>query len=58
MPATQFDAAATAHHTPTDRDRAVDAARLAALVVVMFGHCALLLATIDSHGVRIANLRS
>ncbi|POY03041.1 acetyltransferase [Mycobacterium kansasii] len=56
MPATQFDAAATAHHTPADRDRAVDVARLGALVVVMFGHCALLLATIDSHGVRIANL--
>ncbi|KUI38138.1 acetyltransferase [Mycobacterium sp. IS-1496] len=38
------------------RDRAVDVARLAALVVVMFGHCALLLATIDSGGVRIGNL--
>jgi hypothetical protein len=38
------------------RDRAVDVARLAALVVVMFGHCALLLATIDSRGVRIGNL--
>jgi hypothetical protein len=42
--------------TPHDRDRAVDVARLAALVVVMFGHCALLLATIDSSGLRIANL--
>jgi hypothetical protein len=41
--------------TPT-RDRAVDVARLAALVVVMFGHCALLLATIDGRGVHIGNL--
>ncbi|WP_310786455.1 acyltransferase family protein [Mycobacterium sp. Z3061] len=38
------------------RDRAVDVARLTALVVVMFGHCALLLATIDSGGIRIGNL--
>lgn len=38
------------------RDRAVDVARLAALVVVMFGHCALLLATIDDRGLRVANL--
>jgi surface polysaccharide O-acyltransferase-like enzyme len=42
--------------TVRGRDRAVDVARLAALVVVMFGHCALLLATIDSSGVRIGNL--
>ena len=42
--------------TPPDRDRAVDVARLGALVVVMFGHCALLLATIDSSGLRIGNL--
>ncbi len=42
--------------TTSTRDRAVDVARLAALVVVMFGHCALLLATIDSDGVRIGNL--
>jgi hypothetical protein len=42
--------------TPADRDRAVDVARLGALVVVMFGHCALLLATIDSAGLRIGNL--
>ncbi|MCH9709759.1 MAG: acyltransferase [Actinomycetia bacterium] len=41
---------------PAGRDRAVDVVRLAALVVVMFGHCALLLATIDSGGVRIGNL--
>jgi surface polysaccharide O-acyltransferase-like enzyme len=38
------------------RDRAIDVARLAALVVVMFGHCALLLATIDTNGLRIGNL--
>lgn len=42
--------------TVTARDRAIDVARIAALVVVMFGHCALLLATIDSGGVRIGNL--
>lgn len=34
----------------------MDVVRLIALVVVMFGHCALLLATIDSRGVRIGNL--
>ena len=39
-----------------ERDRAVDVARLGALVVVMFGHCALLLATIDGSGLRIGNL--
>ena len=38
------------------RDRAVDVARFTALVVVMFGHCALLLATIDGDGVQIGNL--
>ncbi|MGB3483294.1 MAG: acyltransferase [Mycobacterium sp.] len=38
------------------RDRAVDVARIAALIVVMFGHCALLLATIDDSGVHIGNL--
>jgi surface polysaccharide O-acyltransferase-like enzyme len=38
------------------RDRAVDVARLGALVVVMFGHCALLLATIDAGGLHIGNL--
>jgi hypothetical protein len=42
--------------TASGRDRAVDVARLAALVVVMFGHCALLLATIDDRGLRIGNL--
>lgn len=41
---------------PPGRDRAIDVARLAALVVVMFGHCALLLATIDTRGVRIGNI--
>jgi len=34
----------------------VDVARLAALVVLMFGHCALLLATINGGGVHIGNL--
>ncbi|OBK31596.1 acetyltransferase [Mycobacterium asiaticum] len=43
-------------NTKRQRDRAVDVARLTALVVVMFGHCALLLGTIDSSGVRIGNL--
>src|SRR5215218_5923584 len=50
------DARAVAESTKPDRDRAVDVARLAALVVVMFGHCALLLATIDTSGLRIDNL--
>src|SRR5262245_16872692 len=39
-----------------DRDRAVDVARLGALLVVMLGPCALLLATIDASGLRIGNL--
>lgn len=46
----------TGRPTKPDRDRAIDVARLGALVVVMFGHCALLLATIDAGGVRIGNL--
>ena len=50
------DARTVAANTPASRDRAVDVARLAALVVVMFGHCALLLATIDSGGLWIGNL--
>jgi surface polysaccharide O-acyltransferase-like enzyme len=50
------DARKIAGDTPPSRDRAVDIARLAALVVVMFGHCALLLATLDSDGLRIGNL--
>lgn len=41
---------------PPGRDRAVDVARLGSLIVVMFGHCALLLATIDGRGVRIGNI--
>jgi surface polysaccharide O-acyltransferase-like enzyme len=45
-----------ADNTPPSRDRAVDVARLGALVVVMFGHCALLLATIDGGGLHIGNL--
>src|SRR3954452_13069314 len=47
---------AVADDTAPLRDRAIDVARLAALVVVMFGHCALLLATIDTGGLRIGNL--
>ena len=50
------DANTVAENTAPTRDRAVDVARLAALVVVMFGHCALLLATIDTDGLRIGNL--
>ena len=50
------DASTLAATTKPDRDRAVDVARLTALVVVMFGHCALLLATIDSGGLWIGNL--
>ncbi|MCT7662072.1 acyltransferase family protein [Mycobacterium deserti] len=50
------DARTVSDATPATRDRAVDVARLAALVVVMFGHCGLLLATIDSDGLRIGNL--
>ena len=49
------DARRVAEDTPSARDRAVDVVRLAALVVVMFGHCALL-ATIDTDGLRIGNL--
>ncbi len=50
------DASTVAENTAPSRDRAVDVARLAALVVVMFGHCALLLATIEADGLRIGNL--
>ncbi|BBY30031.1 acyltransferase family protein [Mycolicibacterium sediminis] len=53
---TSSDPRVAADGTRLGRDRAVDVARLAALVVVMFGHCALLLATIDSRGLRIGNL--
>lgn len=52
LPDTRNDATSA----PPTRDRAIDVARLAALVVVMFGHCALVLATIDDKGVRIGNL--
>jgi hypothetical protein len=50
------DARRVAEDTPSARDRAVDVVRLAAMVVVMFGHCALLLATIDTDGLRIGNV--
>jgi hypothetical protein len=50
------DLRAAAANTPSGRDRAIDVVRLAALVVVMFGHCALLLATIDTRGVRVGNI--
>lgn len=50
------DRSLIAEDTLPGRDRAVDVARLAALVVVIFGHCALLLATIDTSGLRIGNL--
>jgi hypothetical protein len=49
-------AGAAADVAKPERDRAVDVARLGALVVVMFGHCALLLATIDAGGVEIGNI--
>ncbi|HET7665545.1 MAG TPA: acyltransferase, partial [Mycobacterium sp.] len=50
------DAHAVAEITPASRDRAVDVARIGSLLVVMFGHCALLLATIDAGGLRVGNL--
>lgn len=50
------DAPTIADDAAPVRDRAVDVARLGALIVVMFGHCALLLATIDAGGLRIGNL--
>ncbi len=56
MPLTKPLPATSAHPTAPTRDRAIDVARLGALVMVMFGHCALLLATIDASGVRIGNL--
>ncbi len=56
MPPATFMASPSGVVTDRNRDRAVDVARLTALIVVMFGHCALLLATIDSSGVRIGNL--
>ena len=56
LPKSNSDAPTIADDSAPVRDRAVDVARLAALVVVMFGHCALLLATIDAGGLRIGNL--
>jgi surface polysaccharide O-acyltransferase-like enzyme len=58
MPLTKLgtDLRRCADDTSPGRDRAVDVARLAALMVVMFGHCALLLATIDTDGLHIGNL--
>lgn len=50
------DSSRTPAGTRPGRDRAVDVARLTALLVVMFGHCALLLATIDTGGLHIGNL--
>ena len=41
--------------TAPDRDRSIDVARLSALLVVMFGHCTMLLATITADGVQIGN---
>ncbi len=41
--------------TPVTRDRAIDVARLASLLVVMVGHCVLLLATITPSGVWVGN---
>ncbi len=50
------DAPTVADDSAPVRDRAIDVARIGALLVVMFGHCALLLATIDTGGLRIGNL--
>ncbi len=41
--------------TAPDRDRSIDVARLGALLVVMFGHCTMLLATISADGIHIGN---
>lgn len=41
--------------TPNTRDRAIDVARLGSLVVVMLGHCVLLLATVTDGRVWIGN---
>ena len=56
MPLTDSTSQTAERSAKRDRDRAVDVARIGALLVVMFGHCALLLATIDDTGVRIGNL--
>lgn len=41
--------------TPDTRDRAIDVARILSLLVVMFGHCVLLLATVTPSGVWVGN---
>lgn len=56
MPHTVPGTPPAASPTAPTRDRAVDVARIGALLIVIFGHCALLLATIDASGVRIGNL--
>lgn len=55
MPRLLPDFRAVIDGTAPDRDRSIDVARLGALLVVMFGHCALLLATITADGVQIGN---
>ncbi|TXH27514.1 MAG: acyltransferase [Mycobacterium sp.] len=55
MPRLLPDFRAVIDGTAPDRDRSIDVARLSALLVVMFGHCALLLATITADGVQIGN---
>ncbi|BDD82407.1 acetyltransferase [Tsukamurella pulmonis] len=47
--------AAVLDGTPDARDRAIDVARFASLLVVMFGHCVLLLATVTPSGVWVGN---
>jgi fucose 4-O-acetylase-like acetyltransferase len=41
--------------TPAGRDRAIDVARIASLLVVMFGHCAFVLATTTPSGLTVGN---
>ncbi|GED97358.1 acyltransferase family protein [Gordonia crocea] len=45
-----------ARDTPTERDRAVDVARIASLLVVMFGHCFLVLATLTGSSLWVGNV--
>ncbi|NMD57281.1 MULTISPECIES: acyltransferase family protein [Tsukamurella] len=47
--------AAVLDSTPETRDRAIDVARLVSLLVVLFGHCVLLLATVTPSGVWVGN---
>ena len=56
MSSSDVSTGAVVDQTKPERDRAVDVARIGALLVVMFGHCALLLASIDSDGVEVGNL--